>query len=265
MNNNLLQIAIIIFLFSTFTGCLKKTEIEIEDDSLNSKYPTRLHKLATDELIQLKLESPFQLDDYGLFSFKGSPKSGHSSFNDPSIVLDHAKNVLIENSQYSNVISDSALIVEYIKRYGGTVPTFSYWFVGFKNQIYKGLEIINTAIYIRVMDSVESLTGHHFKDIYIPEENLLTKNSIYQKIIGYVIVYEDHNGIQEKEITGGLIVDDFIKKIYWFEEENFIEFRVVWEIPILMEEGAGLASVWWYVYVDVISGEVVHIYQTAEF
>lgn len=266
MRINYIQIITFCFIFSVLASCQKENDLEPENDlPIDTEYPSKLFKLDPSVLNKLKLEAPYNINDYGLFKHEGNWGTGTSPHSDSNFVVNLAKNTLIKHSKFSNVTSDSSLTVNSSRTRRESGGNHSYWYVVFNNQVYKGLEIINTAINIRVMDSVEWLDGHHFKDIYIPEENLLPKDTITEKIIGYVIVYYSHYGRQEKEITKGLIVDDYIKKICWIEKEDFIEFRTVWEIPILATEGDGLIPVWWYLYVDVLSGEIVHIHQIPVF
>ena len=262
MRSTLIQIAIMCFVFSVLASCNKNTEFEPKDDlPVDTEYPSKLYKLDPSVLNQLIPEAPYRINDYGLFELEGGWGTGTSPYSDSNLVVNLAKNILIKYSKFSNVTSDSSLILNSSRTRRESSGNWSYWYVVFKNQQYNGLEIINTEINIRVMDSVQYLDGHHFKDIYIPVENLLPKDTITKKITGYVIEYSGHHGLQEKEITEGLIVDDYIKKICWIEDEDYIEFRVVWEIPILMWENEYSFPVGWSIYVDVLYGDVVYIYQ----
>ncbi|MFA6401111.1 MAG: hypothetical protein WCX31_05725 [Salinivirgaceae bacterium] len=271
MKKLLLQIGTISFLVSIVISCENTTIIDVEsnitiDTTINIEYPTKLYKLDSVELSQLIIESPYPLDAYGLVCRIGFLNGGYSSINNADSVIDLAKKTLIQNSKFSNVTSDSSLILNSVERYTGP-GDFSHWTVIFENQIYDGIEILNTRIIQIVTNTVTIIDGHHFNNIFIPEEGLLPIDTIKAKIVGKTIEYYDWVGIQEKIITHNSIVDDFIKKIYWFEKENYLEFRVVWQIPILYNDNpsddlVGWGYVGWYIYVDILSGEILYILPT---
>jgi hypothetical protein len=266
MKKLLLQIGTISFLVSSFISCEKATNIDVKknitiDTTINIEYPSKLYKLDSIELSQLMIESPYPLDSYGLVCRVGHLNGGYSTINDADSVIDLAKNTLVQYSKFSNVTSDFSLILNSVERYIGS-SDFSHWTVIFDNQIYYGLEILNTRIIQIVTNSVTIIDGHHFNNIFIPEKGLLPVDTIKVKIIGKTIEYYDWGGIQEKIITYNSIVDNFIKKIYWFEKENYLEFRVVWQIPILYDDNSSADFPGWYIYVDILSGEILYILPT---
>jgi len=115
---------------------------------------------------------------------------------------------------------------------------------------------------MRITDTVTFIYKHHFKYVFIPEEGLLPIDTIKAKIVWEKIEYYDYSSLQVKEITENSIVNDFVKKIYWFEKDNYIEFRVVWQIPILYNENSSADFIGWYIYVDILSGEILYILPT---
>jgi len=254
------QIVTLGLLLAINISCEQTAEPDTEnppttDSTLNKEYPTKLYKLDSVELSRLKTESVYPLDSFGLFVWTGILSSGYSSIEDTNSLVSLAKHTLVTNSKFSNVFSDSSLVLKSVKR--SSLVNYTYWDIIFRNQIYKGLEVLNTEIIMRANDTITCIRGHFFKDIFIPKEGLLPIDTIRDKIVGKTIEYYDFSGLRTKVITDQSIVDDFIKTIYWINKGAYIEFRVAWQVPILRDEDSNDTDIGWYLYVDVLSGEIL--------
>lgn len=228
------------------------TITNLTDTLIVFEYPTRLYKKESAELMQLRAETPYCLDDYGLFTRKGLINWGYSTIQNSNEIVEIAKRTLVQNPKFSNIISDTLLSVKSVNQYN-SIGDYIGWTVIFNNQIYQGLEVLNTEIFVMVSDTVTSIEGHHFKDISIPQTGLLPIDSIKNTLIGKPIVYYNIFGQPlERIITPKSITNDIVKKIIFIERVNYLDFRVVWEMPILYSDDSNWIG--WYLYVDVLTG-----------
>lgn len=196
------------------------------------------------------------LDSFGLVDTEGLGL-GKSSISEASKAISISKSIIFKLSKFTNVYDTTLLEIE--QAYQRHVDDiFSDWIITFKNQKYKSLEVINTRIMVVLCDNMQYVMGHHYKDIYIPEKDIVDIDSAKNSLIGYKLNYEC-NHTQTLEITDSVLVSNHVDKvIYPLKMSNCIEFRVAWQVPIgECEECAG-----WYIYVDVIFGNILYIYQT---
>ena len=226
--------------------------VKVTFDEKNNEYPTLLFPLSSIELEQLRSECPFEIDNYGLISYTGTLSRGQSNITNAESAVNLAKKTIVQYSKFTNVFNESSLLLKEANHNPGPL-SFTDWTVLFKNQIYNDLEVINTKILAIVHDEVASLKGHHFNNIFIPKENLIPIERVKEILIGQKYEYECW-GPKELEITAESISNDISQNIIWRKIENHIEFRVIWSVPIF-EYDSQFAN--WYVYVDVLSGEIL--------
>ena len=248
---------IFLFLLILFWGLFLSCN-NVDAPKIDEEYPTKLHPIDSSELEQLKSECPYEIDKYGLINFAGIFSRGNSDIKDSDIVVDMAKKMIVKYSKFSNVFSESSLSLKEISNYNAIPELGIDWTVIFKNQIYEGLEILNTEIITIVQNNVSSIKGHHFNNIFIPRENLIPLEKIKENLVGKKIEYYC-NQPREIVITSDMISNDITKNIFWKEIESYIEFRVVWRIPILSNN---LQKIRFYLLVDVLSGEIIEVQDT---
>ncbi|MBI9066085.1 MAG: T9SS type A sorting domain-containing protein [Salinivirgaceae bacterium] len=225
-------------------------------DTANNAYPSRLCKLDSLELAALSLATPYPIDEYGLFNSDNYYIYGNTSLSEIE-ALNIASNTLVQNSLFSNVFTSICLDLDYAFLYSNM-----YWKIGFQNQIYSGLEVRNSRIAMIVEDSVLDVDGHHFKDIFIPSTDLVPVEEIRESLVGKVLEYYGLFEIEEFVITEEAILENFDKVIQWHEKDNFKEFRVTRKIPIAMNDYVNKDYCDFYVFIDVLTGELLDYYPT---
>lgn len=253
MKNYNIYFVLLILFFGLSLSCNN-----VNAPKIDGEYPTKLYPIDSLELEQLKSECPYEIDEYGLISFSGIFLRGKSDIKDSNLVVDMSKKTLVQYSKFSNVFSESSLSLKEVSNYNPTPLPTTDWTVIFKNQIYEGLEVLNTEIITIVHNNVASIKGHYFNNIFVPIGNIMPIEKIKENLVGKKFEY-NCNGPREIEITAEIISDDVTKNIYWKEIGSHIEFRVVWRIPILSD---GLQKIRFYLLVDVISGEILYVQQT---
>lgn len=232
----------------------------------NIEYPTILYPLSDSELdiLRTELESlagneiKASLNKYGLIDRSGIRIRGSSTIKDKNIAIAKAKYLVFYLKNFTNIIDTSSLIIEEATntKYGSDF--FGDWHVIFKNQSYLGLEVMGTDIMVLINDDCTQITGHYFKYIFVPETNLISEEVAKQAIIDHVIEYGDKRGLlQTFKITKESIHNELAKVVFPLETNNSLELRITWKIPV----GRNPTFPDWYVFVDILSGKVIYVWQ----
>lgn len=242
-------------------------EIEEESDNKNIEYPTTYYPFTDNELNELQQdldsllndEYKASLDKYGLINWSGFLSRGKSSINDVNEAILIAKTVTLKFSQFTNVMDTSLLVVNE-KTYHRTTDLFTDWVVIFKNQTYEDIEVLNTYILVLITDNIIQILGHHYKDILVPDEDRKSLNTIEKSLLGIEIEYQfdysekDTLIVSEQDIHVEGAVETASIKILPFEQNDRLEMRVCWRVPIYFY---GSIYPFWYVFVDILSGEII--------
>jgi len=226
---------------------------------LNQEYPTVLFPIGRDKAdsIQNAIRSNdffSYIDEYGLFSFSGTLGRGYSNITDKNISIRLAKEALIKYSKYSNVCDTTQLELDEATNYNPTPLPFNDWTISFKNQKYKGIEVLNTGIIVIVHEQVSQILGHHFREISIPQKGLIPKEKLVEILVGKKLETMCWTKI-EVTITPEMILKNKItQNIIWRKVNNNIEFRVTWNVPLSTSNDDKIS---WNVWVDILSGEIL--------
>lgn len=234
----------------------------------NKSYPTILNKLdqATLYAKQSELNDILgtkysaTIDDYGLLGrLVGLLKRGHSSITDPNAAVSVVKSALLKLSEFSNISDTSLLNVKQATNIDTSPQNFSDWRISFKNQSYEGIEVWNTSIFALVTDELVSLDWHHYKYIFIPQNDIISKERTKKLLVGYEIRYECW-GPKKFTITGASIrTDNMTLCVFPLTKADSLELRVAWKIPIY--SGSNIYPDW-YFFIDILTGEIIEMFVT---
>ena len=232
----------------------------------NASYPTILKKLdetertiRQNELNQmLGTKYTATLDSFGLIGHLGMLSRGRSSITTADQAISVAKKVLLQFKDFTNVADTSLLTVHEATNYNPFPTNNSDWTVDFDNQSYNNLEVWRTKILLLINDLKTSMDWHHYKDIFIPKEDLLSKERARGELVGKEISYYCWGPTKFTMTEESINVDSLSLSIYPLRKNDIIEFRVVWKIPIYSYSRIYPS---WYYFIDVLTGEIVGIEQ----
>lgn len=255
---------LLVFLLLILTSCKKDEISSPSNGDANKSYPTILYKLSQSELDSLqvifnqKLSTNYlgELDSFGLLGHYGVLSRGNSNISDPAQAISLAKTALLHLNQFSNISDTSILYVEEATNYHPGPINFTDWIIIFENQSYSGLEVWDTQIIVIVADDFILLDGHHYKDTFIPQKDIISKERVKSNLIGteihYTCKYPETYVIADSSIN----LETMEQCIYPLTKINSIELRVVWKTPISTAPGNPPD---WYYFVDVLTGEIVAV------
>ena len=236
--------------------------LNIVQSPSTQSYPTILYPLTESELatVQSTFESlnntqiRASLDKYGLLDWSGLLNRGQSTIQNVNVAVSMAKSSLLKFNEFSNITDTVLLVVKRATNEHGS-NLFSDWAIEFENQLYRDLIVEKTGIFILVHDDVRQIHGHHYTDIFIPTEEIIDKEIVTSLIDGYIIEYDCWTP-QEYIIESDDIVNaDIETVIYPLELNESLEFRVTYKIPIVNPQPQ------WYIFIDVVTGEIIEIRQ----
>jgi len=249
--------------------CCELFEDSTNQKNSNLKYPTIIYplsetehnKLQTELYSLLNYEYIAMLDEYGFTRFDGPLNRGSSSISDKNIAISQAKSAIFTFSQFTNIIDTSILIVKEATNQRGS-PFFSDWIVSFENQSYDNIEVLSTEIMIIITDNIIQIIGHHYPDIVIPNDDLVSLDDAEESVIGLELPYYGYAEIDtfvvdENSVHVSNASEETTMKILPFEVNENIELRVCWRIPIFM----GSIYPEFYIFIDTVSGNMI-TYQT---
>ncbi len=227
-------------------------------------YPTTLHKLSQTELgsLQEKLDDKLsgmeyeaELDSFGLLGHYGLFPRGKSSITDTALAITLAKTALLYLCDFSNIVDTSTLYVERL-RHAVLPPYFTDWDISFKNQYYNGMEVWDSQTLAIVADDFIHITGHHYKNVFIPEHNIISKEQAKMKLVGTEIHYYCWVPSTFVITDSSINLETMEQCVYPLVKPNSIELRVAWKVPISSD-----GSPMWYYFIDVVTGETIGIRQ----
>ena len=254
-----MKIYLFAFLLLILTSCNRDGSTSPSDGNTDKSYPTTLIKLNQSELDSLKVilnqklgtRYLAQIDSFGLLGYYhgGVPIPRGSTITNQAQAISLAKSAIQDLSQFTNVFDTSALVLRSADINGIT----GYWDIIFANQLYKGLEVWNTRIDAIVADQFILLyQQHHYKDINIPQQNVISKEVAKSKLVGTEIKYECWSASSYVITDSSINLESIEQCIYPLLKMNSIELRVVWKIPISLSNFVG-----WYYFMDVVTGEII--------
>lgn len=232
----------------------------------NKSYPTILNKLdqsalnaKQSELNQiLGTKYIATIDDFGLLGHLGVLRRGQSSIIETNKAISVAKSVLLQLADFSNISDTSILSIQKATNYNSGPLNFSDWQITFRNQSYKSIEVWNTTILVLVSDNLVSLDWHHYKYIFIPQNDVTSKERTKKLLVGKDITYECWTPGKYTITDASIKTDSMSLCIFPLTKNRSLELRLTWKIPIysLSNNDAG-----WYYFIDVLTGETVGVEQ----
>jgi hypothetical protein len=262
-----MKIYIFFFILLIFTSCKKDEVSSPSNSNANKFYPTILYKLSQPELdsLQTKLNQKIigteylaRLDSFGLLDHYGLLSRGKSNISDPNQAISLAKTALLHLDDFSNILDTSALSIKEATNYNPTPTSFTDWRIIFNNQSYNGMEVWDTQIMAIVADDFILLDGHHYNSIFIPQQDVISKEQTKKNLIGTEIHYECWSPETYIIADSSINLGSMEQCIYPFAKTNSIELRVVWKVPITSAPGN---PPMWYYFIDVLTGETVAVQQ----
>lgn len=253
--------------------------VPIQDE----RYPTTFEQLSADSLETLNtLFSQANprictgLNEFGFTtSSTGWPctREAVGVGEDPQIesLVERAKVTLTQNAKFTGVSDTSSLLFASklsIPGLGGKILALS---LSFKSQIYQGLQVQFANAEIRlILDTVGILAirGNHYPDIYVPNPVFLPHQA-QRMLVGHVLIWYDFGGApREYRLTEESFCEDTsiadsllepVKVILPYKTERGIELRIAWRVNVGCDEFSFTA---WWMYVDIVTGELLLTYQT---
>jgi hypothetical protein len=168
-------------------------------------------------------------------------------------LIEAAKATMADMFEFTGVADQTALLADRINVFRGSPFTKSYLIVTFENQRYEGREVLFTPLTAWV-DSVGvfQVRGYHFAEIHLPA--IRHPAFVAQaSIVGLEIPWRDVMGREHIfVVTRDSFNDEPVQVVYPRRVADTIELRVAWQI------GVGSAEVGdWYVYVDIVTGDLL--------
>src|SRR3989344_218508 len=221
-------------------------------------YPQTIQPLQEDSLQDLIVEFEIlnsetvcnSLDKYGfvLAEVCQPDELGREDITNKNELIAMARGTIVLNSKFTGATDGSNLIVEHYTSPLGLSKNQAR--IDFKNQVYNGIKVENTAITVFVdAEKVYRIDGHWYPNIEVPE-SILSEEQAKNKLVGKELTYGDIAG---KSVSYTIIEEDLTKNaekviLPKYSTDN-IELRLAWKVPI------GKNEIMWYVYVDAVNGE----------
>lgn len=246
--------------------------VDMDFGPIESGYPSThfrlnnsiLNKLKNEYLISNHPRLYTSIDTFGFITtsiqseqnLSGNYKFGPISQTKAKSI---AKMFLQRNSKFTGIADTLFLkfnIVMGIHRYQR--PDFCQWNVIIENQIYKGLEVENSKIYLH-LDSLGVYRGggNWYSEIKIPERDNLSYEMAKAHIAGLKLSTGSWSGPIEHTVGSNADYQEptVRKLIYPLKFTDRIELHVVWQLyPAI-----------WRVLVDTSTGEIIHSEPTVIF
>ncbi len=242
-----------------------------------SRYPRKYCVLSSEELLapqqaytRLNNNQLYttQLDSFGYIDRKSYFWRGYAEDicpSDTALMITRSKEAVLKFSKFTYVTDTTLLKVRFSDGFAnesgqcGGQPQIVYrgWGIHFYNQVYEQLEVLDTSIQVALhSEGVYWIGGHWYPEIIIPDGESVSSRKAKDLIIGTELTVPSMGGEPQVFIVEE---NDFnnteVKVVLPFLVNDCIELRVVWQIGI----DFGSISSAWYIYVDVITGEIVRI------
>jgi hypothetical protein len=233
-------------------------------------YPTTYKKLDIETLKLMRTEfakaNPYldsSINDFGFCGFLDSLLQAQWPARIPDLTRSEAINVaksfISQNATWLGIKASDVFtfsIIDSSTIYEGSLK----WYISANFQNYGGLEVYDTNIYTEITDGkVTSCSGNWYPYIYIPSkfniDNIATaKAAVLNKI---VYIWDIAGRPISITITAeSLQTAEFSRMILPINTTDKIELHIVWVINI--------PKVYYVIYLDVMSGEIIGGYPTLE-
>lgn len=254
-----------ILLFILFIQGCDQNEFSINSDT---SYPTTYKKLDASTLSQMRTDfttaNPFLTSSITDFGFCGSLDNLLQAAW-PARIPDLTKTEAI-NATKSFISLNSTLLgvkipekvtfskVDSFTIYDGSIN----WFFTSNLQKYANMEVYDTYINFRLTNGkITSCNGNWYPYIYIPAKMNINKEKAKVILLNKIVYLSDVSGkpIPMTITAKSLETATFSNMIYPLKTTDKIELHVVWVVNI--------PDVYYVIYLDVMSGEIIGGYPTA--
>ena len=235
-----------------FTGSLSN------DSYIDPLYPTKIYQLTENQRSNLQTNFDLLNNDklcssFDKFGFLKIDSECDVQITTMTIIRDHgiitkmAKQAVIDNSKFTNVVDSLSLVV---KDYHKITAGGGHVRVSFEEQIYDDIPIHNTNIDVYYKaDTIYAISDGWFKDIYIPKK-VHSFSDVKNKLIGKE--FRDYTfGFKISEDTFNRCT--FHKEIYPLLFEDRIEIRIVYNLIFTDKMGYNE----WQIIVDILNYEIL--------
>ncbi len=225
-------------------------------------YPTTISPLPAAELQQLMKEYQAQnnfppcmiLNDYGFAEWSFCPEREilrvQVTEADAAKMHHLAKFFLLKNEKFTGVTDTSAIVFRQSNGMDGCLRcdgsegdiVFIGWRVVLANQVYSSLEVKDTGILVWMdAEKITNVVGNWFRDIYIPEQDKVDRETARHSLVGMKIKWSDFGGQEQTfSVTEQSIGKATRKVILPHKNNQNIELRVAWEFPSAMGFGMSM-------------------------
>lgn len=274
---------LLIFAMGGSLGCDRLTDLLGDDLSEEDpSYPTTYYTLTTSQLGQAT-ETFSQLNNgqictelnaYGWCSNNWTLciEIVRQEVFDRAGQISMMKASLVASRQFSVVADSNSLVISKSWARGGCILcdgsegdiTTIGWMIEFENQVYNGLEVLDTRLTVLTdIEKVWHMGGHWYPEVYIPETDQFSPEEAKQSLIGIELQLEGSYTNPSYIIPAGSFIEQVGKFIIPLEAADSVEMRVVWRIGVkyITNENVSDGLATWHVYVDSSTGELVRTEQ----
>ena len=197
--------------------------------------------------------------EYHVTSCPGRPLS--VEITSENEMIERAQEFIARNHKFTGISFPGGLQVS--TSYGiGPGSKHTEWNIIFRNQIYKGYEVLNTAFYVFLdHDGVYMIGGNWYPQITIPDQDNYTLDQAKESLYGHQITFWCWNQV-EITVSESNIKPESRKVIVPFETDDRMELRVAWEIYIKGSPDSSIPI--WVIYIDSMTGEILQEYMTVD-
>lgn len=236
--------------------------------SFDNKYPSSYSKLDSDTYNQLKADfagaNPFLVTSITEFGFCGNYDFLYTATRPERIpdlskaeAINIVKSFVSQSSKQTGVLNPSDLTftrVDSSRTFDGSLG----WNLLSSTQVYSGLEVYNSNIRFNLLNGkMTNCQGNWYPVIYVPSKINVNEEKAKSLLLNKVVYLSDIAGrpIPMTITAKSLETAEFTKMIYPVETTDKIELHVVWQVNV--------PDVFYVIFVDVMTGEMVGSYPTA--
>lgn len=261
MKNSLLIFLTFIVLFY----CCEKSSYLIENDP---NYPTIIKKVEADRLSSLRSNFAQQnlylrssIGEYGFCDLAEdltmAPDPPVDTTTSRPEAIEIAKEFIIENSKYTGVNEINKLEFRVVERMNGFWDGKKGWHLLTSSQKVDTIEVLFTSIMINIRGKeVYYCIGNWFPNIYIPKELNFTSEKAKRNLLNNILTHYGWGGPYNVEITTESLQRSTTSLVVVpIEGKDQLELHLAWCINIPQ-------PVYYIIYVDVMTGEIIGKYPT---
>lgn len=234
----------------------------------DNEYPSSYSKLDSITYHQLKADfakaNPFLRTSITEFGFCGNYDFLYSApwpTRIPDLSETEAKNIVLtfvsENSEQAGVLNSSDLKIVRVDSFKVYDGSHAWNFVS-EVQKYNGLEVYNSNIMFTLINGkITNCQGNWYPKIYIPSKINVNEEKAKSLLLNKVVYLSDIIGrsIPMTITAKSLETAEFTQLIYPIETTDKIKLHIVWQVNI--------PDVYYIIFLDVMTGEIVGSYPTA--